>query len=49
MLAVVLDPEAPGQLRPHIDAEAPWDEIGRQAQRLLDHHLVGKIVLRVGG
>jgi NADPH:quinone reductase-like Zn-dependent oxidoreductase len=38
---------AAGQLRPHVDAEAPWSEVGRQAQRLLDRHLVGKIVLRV--
>ncbi|HLH23777.1 MAG TPA: zinc-binding dehydrogenase [Chloroflexota bacterium] len=40
---------AAGQLRPHVDAEAPWDQIGRQAQRLLDRRLVGKIVLRVEG
>ncbi|HEY7063551.1 MAG TPA: zinc-binding dehydrogenase [Chloroflexota bacterium] len=38
---------AAGQLRPHIDAEASWSEVGRQAQRLLDRHLVGKIVLQV--
>jgi NADPH:quinone reductase len=40
---------AAGQLRPHVDAEVPWGEVGRQAQRLLDRHLVGKIVLRVDG
>jgi NADPH:quinone reductase-like Zn-dependent oxidoreductase len=40
---------AAGQLRPHVDVEAPWDEVGRQAQRLLDRHLVGKVVLRVEG
>jgi NADPH:quinone reductase-like Zn-dependent oxidoreductase len=38
---------AAGHLRPHVDAEASWDEVGRQAQRLLDRDFAGKVVLRV--
>jgi NADPH:quinone reductase-like Zn-dependent oxidoreductase len=36
-----------GSLRPHIDFEAPWTEIGQAAQQLLDRAYPGKAVLFV--
>ncbi|MBD2248097.1 zinc-binding dehydrogenase [Nostoc sp. FACHB-888] len=36
-----------GQLRPHIDVEASWTEIGDLAQQLLDRRFPGKAVLHV--
>jgi NADPH2:quinone reductase len=38
-----------GSLRPRIEVEAPWTEIGAVAARLMDRGYVGKAVLRVGG
>ena len=40
---------AEGRLRPHIDVEAPWTEVGRIAQQLLDRRIAGKAVLHVSG
>ncbi len=37
-----------GSLRPRIEVEAPWTEIGAVAARLMDRGYVGKAVLRVG-
>jgi NADPH:quinone reductase-like Zn-dependent oxidoreductase len=34
-------------LRPHIEVEAPWTEIGQVAQQLLDRRYAGKAVLTV--
>jgi NADPH:quinone reductase len=36
-----------GQLRPHIDIEAPWGEIGDVSQQLLDRVFPGKAVLHI--
>jgi NADPH:quinone reductase len=36
-----------GKLKPHIDLEADWTEVGEVAQQLLDRRYVGKAVLRV--
>jgi NADPH:quinone reductase len=36
-----------GKLKPHIDLEADWTEVGAVAQQLLDRRYVGKAVLRV--
>jgi NADPH:quinone reductase len=36
-----------GKLKPHIDLEADWAEVGEVAQQLLDRRYVGKAVLRV--
>jgi len=36
-----------GQLRPHIDVEAPWTQVADLAQQLLDRRFVGKAVLHV--
>lgn len=36
-----------GRLRPHIDVEAAWDQIGDVVQRLLSRQLVGKAVLHI--
>ncbi len=36
---------AAGELRPLIEVEAPWEQIGTVAQRLLDREFVGKAVL----
>ncbi|MFL5629426.1 MAG: zinc-binding dehydrogenase, partial [Ktedonobacteraceae bacterium] len=38
---------ADGRLRPLIDVEAPWTQIGEIAQRLLDRRITGKAVLHV--
>ena len=39
---------ANGRLRPPIEVEAPWAEVGTVAQRLLDRGYTGKAVLPVG-
>ena len=39
---------ADGRLRPHVEVEAPWTEIGEVAQRLQDRAYTGKAVLHVG-
>jgi NADPH:quinone reductase-like Zn-dependent oxidoreductase len=36
-----------GQLRPHIDIEAPWTEIADIAQQLVDRRFPGKAVLHI--
>ncbi|MBR8840867.1 MAG: zinc-binding dehydrogenase [Stigonema ocellatum SAG 48.90 = DSM 106950] len=36
-----------GQLRPHIDVEAPWTQVADLAQQLLDRRFPGKAVLHV--
>jgi NADPH:quinone reductase-like Zn-dependent oxidoreductase len=36
-----------GRLRPHIEVEAPWTEIGTVAQQLLDRGFAGKAVLHL--
>jgi NADPH:quinone reductase len=36
-----------GKLKPHIDLEADWTEVGEVAQQLRDRRYVGKAVLRV--
>lgn len=38
---------AAGRLRPHIDAEAPWGEIGRVADQLWTRGITGKAVLHI--
>ena len=38
---------ANGSLRPQIEVEEPWSQIGAVAQRLLDRHIGGKAVLHV--
>jgi len=38
---------ADGRLRPQIDVEAPWTQVGDIAQQLLNRHLSGKAVLHV--
>jgi NADPH:quinone reductase len=38
-----------GVLRPRIEVEAPWTEVGEAAARLIDRGYTGKAVLRVGG
>jgi NADPH:quinone reductase-like Zn-dependent oxidoreductase len=40
---------AGGALRPRIEVEAPWTEVGEVAARLIDRGYTGKAVLRVGG
>jgi NADPH:quinone reductase len=39
---------ADGTLQPHIELEAPWEEIGDIAGRLVDRDYAGKAVLHVG-
>lgn len=39
---------ADGRLRPQIDVEAPWTQIGDVAQRLMNRSFTGKAVLHVG-
>lgn len=36
-----------GQLRPHIDLEAPWTQVAEVAQQLIDRRFPGKAVLHV--
>jgi len=40
---------AQGGLRPRIEVEAPWTEVGEVAGRLIERGYTGKAVLRVGG
>jgi len=46
-LALLAGLVAAGTLRPQIAVEAPWQEIGAIARRLLDREFVGKAVLHV--
>ena len=39
---------AAGKLRPQIAVEAPWNEIGAVARRLIDRDFTGKAVLHIG-
>jgi NADPH2:quinone reductase len=36
-----------GQLRPHIDVEAPWTQVADVAQKLLERRFTGKAVLHI--
>ena len=36
-----------GRLKPHIEVEAPWTEVGEVARRLIDRGYTGKAVLRI--
>jgi NADPH:quinone reductase len=47
-LARLLRLVADGDLRPRIELEAPWTEIGEVAARLIDRDYAGKAVLHVG-
>ena len=47
-LALLAGEIARGRLRPHIEVEAPWSEIGGIARRLMAREFVGKAVLHVG-
>lgn len=40
---------AEGRLRPQIDVEAPWTQIGAVAQQLLNRRFTGKAVLHIAG
>jgi NADPH2:quinone reductase len=40
---------AEGRLKPRIEVEAPWTEVGEVAARLIERGYTGKAVLRVGG
>jgi NADPH:quinone reductase-like Zn-dependent oxidoreductase len=46
-LALLAGMIARGSLRPHIEIEAPWTEIGAVARQLLDRSFMGKAVLHV--
>ncbi|HZT89774.1 MAG TPA: zinc-binding dehydrogenase [Stellaceae bacterium] len=46
-LALLADLIAAGKLKPRIEIEAPWTEIGTVARRLLDRGFAGKAVLHV--
>jgi NADPH2:quinone reductase len=46
-LALLADLIAAKKLRPQIAVEAPWDETGTVARRLIDREFTGKAVLRV--
>ena len=46
-LAILAAMIASGALRPRIEIEADWAEIGTVARRLLDRSFVGKAVLYV--
>jgi len=47
-LARLLRLVADGDLRPRIEVEVPWTEIGEVARRLIDREFAGKAVLHVG-
>jgi NADPH:quinone reductase-like Zn-dependent oxidoreductase len=47
-LAILAGMIAAGTLRPRIEIEAPWTEIGAVARQLLDRSFVGKAVLHLG-
>ena len=40
---------AEGRLRPQIDVEAPWTQIGDMAHQLLNRRIIGKAVLHIAG
>lgn len=40
---------ADGRLRPRIEVEAPWTQVGEVAGRLIERGYTGKAVMRVGG
>jgi NADPH:quinone reductase-like Zn-dependent oxidoreductase len=46
-LAMLADAIARGSLRPRIEIEAPWTEIGAVARQLLDRSFMGKAVLHL--
>ena len=46
-LALLADLIAAKKLRPQIAVEAPWNEVGAVARRLIDREFTGKAVLRV--
>jgi NADPH:quinone reductase-like Zn-dependent oxidoreductase len=46
-LALLADLVRRGVLRPQVEVEAPWTEIGEVARRLLDRDFLGKAVLRI--
>jgi len=46
-LALLAGLVANGRLRPLIQIEAPWTQVGDVAQQLLDRAYAGKAVLRV--
>jgi len=46
-LALLADLIVAGKLKPRIEIEAPWTEIGAVARRLLDRDFAGKAVLHV--
>jgi NADPH2:quinone reductase len=39
---------ADGRLKPRIEVQAPWTEVGEIARRLIERGYTGKAVLRVG-
>jgi NADPH:quinone reductase-like Zn-dependent oxidoreductase len=47
-LRLLADLIAAGKLRPQIAVEAPWSDIARVAQRLIDRDFTGKAVLHIG-
>lgn len=47
-LAILANMIARGTLRPRIEIEAPWTEIGAVARQLLDRNFMGKAVLHLG-
>jgi NADPH:quinone reductase-like Zn-dependent oxidoreductase len=47
-LARLLRLVSDGALQPHIELEAPWEELGDVAGRLVDRNYAGKAVLHVG-
>lgn len=36
-----------GRLKPHIEIEAPWEQVASVCQQLIEHNFAGKAVLRV--
>jgi len=44
LLALIQD----GRLRPHIEVEAPWEQVVQVSQRLMERQYAGKAVLLVG-
>jgi NADPH:quinone reductase len=46
-LALLADLVAQGSLRPRVEIEAPWTEIGKIARQLLDRSFIGKAVLHL--
>ena len=46
-LALLADLIAAKKLRPQIAVEAPWNEVGAVARRLIDREFTGKAVLHI--